>query len=285
LCPGGTVTLTAPSGFTYLWSSGQTIQSITVSTSGNYSVRVTNSSRCSATSAATTVTINVAPTVPIITATGSTTFCQGGSVTLTSSTAASYLWSTGATTQSITVNTGGVYFVKVFNAGGCSATSTNQTVTVNSPLAPTVVISSNAPGTISSNTSVTFTATITAGGTSPVYQWKRNGTNVGTNSANYINNSWVNGDAITCMLTSNYPCVTSTTVTSNSIRLSVTNVSVPKFLVVDVTQNRGYYYDSSFNFISSNAMSTGTLFGVTNASDVNANGGFVYGDSIYPFFY
>ena len=276
LCTGGSVTLSAPLGYTYLWSSGQTTQSITVSISGNYSVRVTNSSGCSATSAATTVTVNTAPTVPIITATGSTTFCQGGSVILTSSTAASYLWSTGATTQSITVNTGGVYFVKVFNAGGCSATSVNTTVTVNPLVTPTISISSNAPATISGNTSVTFTATINGGGTTPIYQWKKNGTNVGTNSANYINNSWVNGDAITCMLTSNYPCATTTNVTSNSIRLSVTNVSVPKFLVVDVTQNRGYYYDSSFNFISSNAMSTGTLYGVTNASDVHAFGGFVY---------
>jgi hypothetical protein len=247
-----------------------------VSTAGNYSVRVTNSKGCRATSAPTTVTVNANPAVPVITPGGPTTICQGGSVNLTSSAATSYLWSTGATTQSITVNAGGIYFVKVYNAGGCFATSSNLTITVNSAQTPTISISSNASGTISSNTAVTFTASITGGGTSPVYQWKRNGTNVGTNSANYTNNSWLNGDAITCVLTSNNPCATTTSVTSNTINMSVRNVSVPKFLIVDVTQNRGYYYDSSFNFISSNAMSTGSLFGVTNASDVNANGGFVY---------
>ena len=36
---------------------------------------------------------------------------------------ASYLWSTGATTQSITVTTAGSYSVTVTNASGCSATS------------------------------------------------------------------------------------------------------------------------------------------------------------------
>ena len=276
LCTGGSVILTAPSGYTYLWSSGQTTQSITVSAAGSYTVRVTNTIRCTATSAAITVTVNALPTVPVITASGSTTICQGGSVTLTSSTAASYLWSTGATTQSITVNTGGIYFVKVYNAAGCSATSVNNTVTVNPPLTPTIVISSNATGIISGNSFVTFTSTITGGGTNPVYQWKKNGVNVGSNISTYTNNVWSNGDVVTCVLTSNYPCATIASVTSNSISLSVSNVSVPKFLIVDVTQNRGYYYDSSFNFISSNAMSTGTLYGVTNASDVHANGGYVY---------
>jgi hypothetical protein len=68
-----------------------------------------------------------------ITAGGSTTFCQGGSVMLTSSPGDSYLWSTGATTQSITVSAAGDYTVNVTSANGCSATSTVTAVTVNQP--------------------------------------------------------------------------------------------------------------------------------------------------------
>jgi gliding motility-associated-like protein len=78
-------------------------------------------------------------TTPTITASGNTTFCQGGSVTLTSSTAQSYTWSnTGATTQSITVNTSGVYTVTTTSSTGCPA---KDTITVNvnpNPTAPVV---------------------------------------------------------------------------------------------------------------------------------------------------
>jgi hypothetical protein len=62
----------------------------------------------------------------------SLTFCEGGSVTLTSSAEYSYLWSTGATTQNITVDTAGGYTVQVTNVSGCtSIASAVKTVTVN----------------------------------------------------------------------------------------------------------------------------------------------------------
>jgi gliding motility-associated-like protein len=49
-CKGKTVTLDAGSGYaTYLWSNGETTQTITVSTPGNYSVTVTNSFGCQST--------------------------------------------------------------------------------------------------------------------------------------------------------------------------------------------------------------------------------------------
>jgi uncharacterized delta-60 repeat protein len=50
-CSGGSMTLTAPSGFSsYLWNTGSTSSSLVVSQSGNYSVTVTNSNGCSQTS-------------------------------------------------------------------------------------------------------------------------------------------------------------------------------------------------------------------------------------------
>ncbi len=289
VCPSATgvaaSVASAGQSATYAWTitngtitSGRTSRSMqfTAGTSGTVtiSVRVTSSNGCFSIGNKSVTVASLA--TPVVTACGSTSLCPGGSVRLTSSAATSYLWSTGATTQSITVSTAGIYNVRVSNATGCFATSSNLTITVNSAATPTIAISSNASGAIASNTPVTFTASITGGGTSPVYQWKKNGTNVGTNSANYTNNSWLNGDVITCVLTSNYPCATTPSVTSNSISLSVSTVSAPKFLVVDVIQNRGFYYDSSFNFVSSNALSTGSLFGITNASDVNTNNGNVY---------
>lgn len=70
--------------------------------------------------------------VPTVTANGPTTFCAGGSVTLTCSGASDYLWSNGATTQSITVSQGGTYTCTVNNSSTCATASNPITVTVNS---------------------------------------------------------------------------------------------------------------------------------------------------------
>ncbi|MBW4361111.1 T9SS sorting signal type C domain-containing protein [Flavobacterium taihuense] len=89
------------------------------------------------------VIVNAKPTTPLITAGSSTTFCEGGSVVLTSSVASSYLWSTGEVTQSITPTVAGNYTVMVTNANGCqSLSSLGTVVTVNAlPLPPTGIAS------------------------------------------------------------------------------------------------------------------------------------------------
>ena len=156
-CEGDSVTLTAPSAESYAWSNGATTQSIAVNATGSYSVTVTNANGCSATSAATNVTVNLLPATPVITGSGATTFCEGGSVTLTASAADAYAWSNGATTQSITVNAPGSYTVTVTNANGCSATSAATNVTVN-PLPATPVITGSGATTFCEGGSVTLTA-------------------------------------------------------------------------------------------------------------------------------
>lgn len=79
ICAGDSVTLTANEGSSYLWSpGGDTTQSISAATAGDYTVTVTNSNSCSATSATTTVTLSSTPA----TTTGSVTLTQyGGSYT------------------------------------------------------------------------------------------------------------------------------------------------------------------------------------------------------------
>ena len=74
------------------------------------------------------------------------------------------------------------------------------------------------PGTsVCTGSKATFTATATNGGTAPVYQWKKNGINVGTNSKTYIvDTALKTGDSIYCVLTSNAACATSPTAKSNS---------------------------------------------------------------------
>ena len=121
-CAGSSVSLTSSPGTTYLWSTGATTQSINVTSTGSYTVQITNASGCqSAASIATIVTVNALPATPTITAGGPTTFCAGGSVTLTSSAGTTYLWSTGAMTANINISTAGSYTVRVTNVSGCQS--------------------------------------------------------------------------------------------------------------------------------------------------------------------
>jgi hypothetical protein len=62
-CSGDSVLLSAPAGFTYLWSNGSTNQSITVNSTGSYSVQTISGACTSAVSQATQVTINPAPEI------------------------------------------------------------------------------------------------------------------------------------------------------------------------------------------------------------------------------
>jgi hypothetical protein len=92
------------------------------------------------------------------------------------------------------------------------------------PLTASVGITANPAGPICSKTNVTFTTTSINGGTSPTYQWKKNGVNVGTNSPTYSNASLTNGNQITCVMTSNLPGVSGSPATSNTITMQVNAV-------------------------------------------------------------
>jgi gliding motility-associated-like protein len=175
-CAGGSVTLTAPAGMTYAWSTGESTQAITVSTSGNYTVTITNANGCSATSAPVNVTVNALPTVSIAPI-GVTTFCQGGSVTLISplNSTYAYAWNlgatqiTGASNNTLVASATGAYSLTITDANGCTATSAAIPVTVNA--LPVVVATAGGPTTFCAGGSVTLTA---SGATS--YVWSNGST-------------------------------------------------------------------------------------------------------------
>jgi hypothetical protein len=85
-----------------------------------------------------TVTINALPATPVISASGSTSFCIGSSVVLSSSYSNGNLWSTGAVTQTISVNSTGAYTVTHTDGNGCASTSIATIVNVSAAPAPTV---------------------------------------------------------------------------------------------------------------------------------------------------
>ncbi len=129
----GSVTLTAPAGYSYLWSTAATTQSITVSTNGSYSVQTILTGCTSAVSEAVVVTITSPPTTPTITPSGPTTFIDGGSVTLSAPAGIAYLWSTGATSQTIIATAAGSYTVQTILGGCTSGVSAPVTVVLATP--------------------------------------------------------------------------------------------------------------------------------------------------------
>lgn len=255
---GGSVTLTASSagtGGSYLWSPGnQTTQAITVSTGGSYSVRVTNAAGCSATSSATTVTVN-STTQATITVSGTTTFCQGKSAKLTSSKGASYLWSTGQTSRSITVTQPGSYVVTVvaFNTG-VIMTSIPVVITVNS--LPTASVTASGATTFCSGSSVNLTST-----TATSYLWSPNGettkTITATTSGSYtVKVTNINGCTATSAATTvtanncSGTCLspgnkTTTNITGSSATLNWSYVSADNFYVQLVNMSTGSVYNSA----------------------------------------
>ncbi len=110
----------------------------------NYRIRILSSAPAFSGDTSTALRI-MTPGRPTITANRPIVFCEGDSVVLTSSPASSFLWSNGASTQSIIVKASGKFSLTVFNAAGClSSAADSVTVTVNSlPAKPT--ISANRP--------------------------------------------------------------------------------------------------------------------------------------------
>lgn len=176
VCAGNTITYTntstnSPTSYAWTFAGGTPSTStaanptVTYNTAGTYTVTLTatNAQGSNTSTQTNLITVNPTPTTPTISAGGSTTICQGGSVTLTSSSATGNTWSTGATTQSITVSTAGTYTVTVSN-GTCSKTSAGTSVTVN-PLPSTPTISASGATTFCAGGSVTLTSSSATGNT------------------------------------------------------------------------------------------------------------------------
>jgi hypothetical protein len=153
VCPGTTATFDAGLGFAaYAWSNGATTSAISVTAPGTYTVTVTDGAGCVATD---TAVLNNHTPPPVSIGTNQTV-CPGASATFTATPGlSSYLWNTGATTTSITVNTPGTFTVTVTDANGCTNTASAQ---LNHHTVANLTLGSNQ--TVCPGTSVNFTASL-----------------------------------------------------------------------------------------------------------------------------
>jgi len=204
-CTGGSVVLSSSSTTGNLWSNGSIASTITVSNSGSFSVTVTDGNSCSATSTSINVNVSNAP-IPTITAT-STTACSGDTVILSSSTADSYVWSTGQTTQSIALTASSANItVTTVNVNACNGVGMSQPTSVTFTATPTAAGSFTTSGNVA-----TFTNTSTGAGS---YSWDFG--DFSNSSASAPTHAYAANGAYTVTLTAiNGNCTSTTTFTVN----------------------------------------------------------------------
>ncbi|MFZ4522979.1 MAG: choice-of-anchor J domain-containing protein [Bacteroidales bacterium] len=162
--------------------------------------------------------------------------CQGSGVTFNASPAyggsnPGYQWKVNGTSVPGATNAAYAYIPSNNDAVSCVLTSsatcitgnpaTSNTVTLTvspSQMAGISVMASENP--VCAGNAVFYTATAVNGGSTPVYQWKVNGSAVGTNTASYTYVP-VNNQVVTCVLTSNAACVTGSPATSAPLTMTV----------------------------------------------------------------
>ena len=175
ICPPASVTLQSTPANSYLWSNGQTTQSIVVTTPGVYDVQIVDLNGCDASSG----TFLVSELIAQITASGSSTICQGDAIVLSANTpyldpTATFAWSfngtpiPGATSSSYSATQTGSYTVAVSN-GICNQVSAAVQITVYE----STITSTNNATTLCPGSTLTLTAN-----TATSYQWLLNGVNI-----------------------------------------------------------------------------------------------------------
>ena len=117
ICFGGNVTLTSSQATGNLWSTGETTQSITVTTAGTYTLTYSNGA-CTAPVASVTITAEADPDLQI---TGNLILCETANQLTAHANGSgnTYTWSDGTIGNVISVSTPGIYTVTVTTPAGC----------------------------------------------------------------------------------------------------------------------------------------------------------------------
>lgn len=172
----GSATATVTGGgrapFTYKWSTNATTSTITGIGAGSYSVTVTDANGCANTGS---TTVNAAGNLTVnVTGTNAACGIANGTATATPTSGAApftYKWSTGASTQSITLLSEGTYSVTVTDATGCTAIG-SATITTGTSI--NVAIDAKNV-TCNGLTDGQATAMVSGGSTPYTYRWSNGG--------------------------------------------------------------------------------------------------------------
>ncbi|MDY0141925.1 MAG: T9SS type A sorting domain-containing protein [Bacteroidales bacterium] len=141
-CVGTTVTLNPQIGSSWLWSNNTTLPSLTVNTQKWYYVTVNNDYGCQGVDS---VFVKFNP-LPVINLGSDQEYCADENIIISAPNAVSWLWSTGETTQGITVTSSNNYRCTITDINGCQNSDTIR-ITVqalpNANLGPDATIQAN----------------------------------------------------------------------------------------------------------------------------------------------
>jgi len=260
VCTGTSITFTAtPTGGgttpTYQWmlnntaitsATNATYTTTTAADNDSYTVVMTSTAACASPATVTSnpivITITTAETPAVtITASPGTTVCAGTGVTFTANpggggSAPTYKWyvngalagATNVTYLSSVLLDGDQVMVKMVSNSSCATTpnASSNVLTMSITAAATPSVAAAADNTtICPGATITFTATPTQGGTTPTYQWKKNGTAIsGETNSTYVTTGAANNDVYTVDMKSNAACAPTAAVTSNPVTITVTPV-------------------------------------------------------------
>lgn len=102
-------------------------------------------------------------------------------------------------------------------------------VKLSTPLStvPAPVITINpASANVCAGVPATLTTAVLYGGINPVYQWTKNGVNVGTNSSTYTDAAFVNNDQIICSIMSGGACETTSQSASDAVTIKINSSTI-----------------------------------------------------------
>ncbi|WP_162996239.1 gliding motility-associated C-terminal domain-containing protein [Mucilaginibacter celer] len=223
----GSTTVTATGGQSYHWDGGDNPDAATNTfhTSRRYVVTVKNADGCS-TSASKQIDVHTEPQVKV---TGNLTGCESVTGTAFAENAVSYQWDGGDTPNSNvnTFHTSRKYKVTVTDAYQCQA-SLYVDVIVGERVTPTINITALPSGPVCTGTPVTYTASPSNGGASPVLSWLKNRVPVASGKT-YTTTELVNGDQITCALTSQMFCAIPANAVSTPLTATISENPVITF--------------------------------------------------------
>lgn len=277
---------------------GDTLKTTALNDQDSFIVILTSSAACAnplnvfSNSIRMNVGLTVAPDVAI--ASSHTTICAGEKVTFTATPlnggfTPTYSWyqngvlatSDSSKFETTTLQHDDTVYAILHSSLGCANPSTDTSsaikIHVNPLLYPAATISASATS-FCAGTSVTFAATSVNPGTTPAYQWKRNGINVGLNDDTLVINTLNDNDSISLVMTSNATCATPAVVESNKVPVHVTPLVIPSVSITNTSGTICTGSQASFTATPVNAGVNATYNWTVNS--VSAGTGLTFSSSL-----
>lgn len=255
ICSGGNITFTdvstnnpsswswtiSPSTYTFIGGTNANSQNpqIQFNAAGNYQIALTatNSFGSDTETKGNFIQVNASLNPSVSISGNANAWCIGQTATFTASPTnggsnPSYQWklnganvgTNSATYSNSSLSNGDIISLELSSNATCllstTASSNSITASITPLISPSVTISSSA-STVCAGSNVNFSASASNAGSSPTYQWKLNGANVGTNSPSYSSSSLNNGDQVLVEVTGSGACASSSPGISSAISMNV----------------------------------------------------------------